>query len=256
MDKALIKHIIANKQRIITLKKRSIKNNVILRTNHFAREVEISKAFSGDTPKVKVAINSTNIFDSHRDVHFPTLWNKSLKETKFLDLNESHQGYDFRKVIADGDDLKAYVQEMSFKELGWDYQGTSEVLIFEADLKDRNPYMIEQYRKGYVRQHSVEMGYVRLLFAANDKDYKDELAIWDQYIDQVANKDEAAQVGYFWAVLEAKLYGGAAVTKASNVVTPLFEFYEPQEKALENYIEPSNDTQKENWKEFIRNLKN
>ena len=32
--------------------------------------------------KVRAIINTTNIMDSHKDVHIPGLWKKSLKENK------------------------------------------------------------------------------------------------------------------------------------------------------------------------------
>jgi len=43
-----------------------------------------------DTLKVTAVINTTNVIDSHNDVHLPGLWDKSLKENKnimHLDLS-------------------------------------------------------------------------------------------------------------------------------------------------------------------------
>ena len=80
--------------------------------------------------------------------------------------------------------------------------------------------MFEQYKQGYVDNHSVGMQYVKLRMCVNDKDYEKGKEAWDQYIDQVANKDVAEKQGYFWAVLEAKAIEGSAVPNGSNPITP------------------------------------
>ena len=55
---------------------------------------------------------------------------------------------------------------MPWSELGFNYPGNTQVLIFNAKiLKDRNEYMAEQYAKGRVKNHSVGMRYVSLELA-------------------------------------------------------------------------------------------
>ena len=116
--------------------------------------------------------------------------------------------------------------------------------------------MINQYKNGWVRQHSIEMGYVKIFFAVNDKDYKEEYAAWEQYADLIVNIDDVIKNGsYFWGVLVTKLFGGAAVPAGSNWVTPTLELIEPLDKALDIIEEPSFDTRKD-WKVFINNLRN
>ena len=112
---------------------------------------------------------------------------------------------------------------MSFKELGYDHTGKSEVLIFDASIeKDRNSYMFDQYAKGYVKNHSVGMQYVKLEMAINSESSfdKEEKAVWDKYYPAIANKSDVDQQGYFWAVTEAKVIEGSAVPMGSNFVTP------------------------------------
>ena len=108
--------------------------------------------------------------------------------------------------------------------------------------------MFEQYAKGYVKEHSVGMRYVNLEMAVNseEKYYAEEKAIWDKYISEVANKEEAEQRGYFWAVTEAKIVEGSAVVKGSNYATPTIS-------VKENTIEPTEVTQTED-KEDSRQL--
>lgn len=183
---------------------------------------------SGNNPSntkvVLNVINTTNLLDSHLDVHIPGIWKKSLKENKvFLHLQEHTMAFDH--VISD--EAKGYTEKISWKDVGLDAVGTTEALIFATPFTGRNPYMEEQYSKGYVKNHSVGMRYVTIKFCVNrpdDEYYKEEYANWQTYIDQVINRDAAESVGMFWAVLEAKIVEGSAVVKGSNFITPSLGF--------------------------------
>jgi hypothetical protein len=44
----------------------------------------------------------------------------------------------------------------------------TEALVFNVEIdKDRNDFMFNQYAKGYVKEHSVGMRYVKLELAVN-----------------------------------------------------------------------------------------
>jgi hypothetical protein len=173
---------------------------------------------------VKAVINTTGIMDSHDDVHIKGLWNKSLKENKRIMMLQEHKNNQFDKIIASGEDLKASVKDYTWKDLGYDAEGETQALVFDAKVKkSRNPYMFEQYKQGFVDNHSVGMQYTKLRIAINDKDYIQAKEAWDQYIDQVVNRADAERKGYFWAVLEAKAIEGSAVPNGSNPVTPTLE---------------------------------
>lgn len=177
-------------------------------------------AETGDL-KVKVIINTTNIMDSHSDVHIKGIWNKSIRENKRIMHIQEHKSYSFDKIIASGNDVVASTKTYTWKELGYDAEGETQALVFDSIVKEkRNPFMYDQYKNGYVDNHSVGMRYVKLELAVNDKDYKEEKAVWDNYIDQVVNRDYAEQKGYFWAVTEAKIIEGSAVPNGSNPITP------------------------------------
>jgi hypothetical protein len=201
-----------------------------------------------DSFNVSVAINSTNLMDSHYDVHIPGLWNKSLKEQKNLYLLQEHK-MEFKNIISD--EVKAMVKNMPWSELGFNYPGNTQVLIFNAKiLKDRNEYMAEQYAKGRVKNHSVGMRYVSLELAMNSESKfdREEKAVWDKYISQIANKEDAEAQGYFWAVLEAKIIEGSAVPLGSNFATPTISV--GKEADIITSTEPSNDTQKTGYEIF------
>lgn len=173
--------------------------------------------------KVVPVINTTNWYDSHGDVHIPGLWKKSLSDNKRSGfyLLEAH-GRDFQDVIAE--ECAGMTKNLSWKELGLDISGTTEALIFNAIVeKDRNEYMYEQYRKKRVKKHSVGMQYMKILTCIDDDEYPVQKENWDKYIQMVANREEAEESGYFWAVLEAKIMEGSAVLFGSNSVTPTLE---------------------------------
>ena len=241
----LFKYLKDNKNLLITEKKSAIKHADSLNygslstsgitksgANKALTEIESPEL---DKIKVKVVINTTNILDSHGDVHIPGIWNKTLKEQKLTYHLQEHC-MKFDHVISD--QVVAFIQEMLWKDLGESYSGKTEALIFESLIySDRNEFMFEQYIKGYVKQHSVGMQYVTLYLCVNSEDayYSAEKEAWDKYFPMVVNQDDALNQGYFWAVTEAKLIEGSAVVLGSNNVTPTIEVAE---------LEPSDDTQK------------
>lgn len=195
--------------------------------------------------KAKLIINSTNLFDSHSDVHIKGLWTKTLKETKDLYLLKQHS-MTFEDIITD--EVKAKVENTTFKDIGVDLEGNTQALVFNVIIdKYRNPYMFEQYAKGYVKNHSVGMRYVKIALAINteaefDKKYKD---VWDKYYPEIANKADVDDKGFFWAVTEAKLIEGSAVVKGSNWATPTQSIEESKADTITletKDSEPSDDT--------------
>lgn len=204
-----------------------------------------------------VVINTTNWMDSHDDVHIPGLWDKSLKEQKLIYHIQEHQ-MKFENVISD--EVKAGTRQYSFKELGFDVPGTTEALVFDSLIKEeRNPEMFKAYRKGWVKNHSVGMQYVKLYLCINsDEAYSAaEKDAWNKYYPMIANKEQADAKGYFWAVTEAKVIEGSAVVKGSNFVTPTVSV---SDKAATGtlYDEPLQSTQQKthsiNWEKVIANL--
>jgi len=201
----------------------------------------------------KLIINTTNIMDSHKDVHMPGIWKKSLKENKRIKHKQEH-GYRFKDIIADKDDLRAYTKVFKWRDLGFDVDGETEALVFDSKIrKSRNPEMYKEYKNGNVDNHSVGMQYVKLLFAANsDKDEHAQYKInWDKYISSVVNRKEAEKVGFFWAVLEAKVREGSAVPDGSNPITPTLSRKEHSMEEVEEKAEKSLSPQVKGIIEFL-----
>jgi len=262
---AKFKAVIKNKKAIIAQKKAilkkadgvSVANSL---SNGIPMLTKANEPVIGDISvlKVQAVINTTNVMDSHGDVHFPGIWKKSLQENKTIMHLQEHQ-MQFDKIIADGVDLNAYAQTFSWKELGYEYEGDTQALVFDSTVKaGRNSYMFQQYKEARVNNHSVGMYYVKMELAVNStEDYaEDEKAVWDKYIDKVANKDRAEVEGMFWAITEAKVVEGSAVPIGSNHITPTLNNNKNIEAVSNNTLktEPSNDTQQDTFTNILKQI--
>lgn len=266
-NKELFSFLIENKDKLIAQKK-AIKKEadcpVIIRpviindSKIAARKAAGENITSEDIQSlnVVVVINTTNYLDAHRDVHLPGIWNRSLQNNKMIMHVQEHK-MEFSKIIADGDQLKAYTKTYSWSELGYDYEGKTEALIFESEiLRRRNAYMMLQYANDWVRNHSVGMYYVKMDIAINDDDYPNEYEAWEKYYPEIANKDEADELGYFWYVLEAKLVEGSSVPIGSNPATPTRSTdKDDPPQGTQHKSNPSDDTSID-YKYLLTELKN
>lgn len=229
--KEKIAFMVENKDKLIAQKCSTIKHadgfgstTTVLRPfsqKQTSNKTEASETSDNTDLQIKAIINTTGIMDSHSDVHVKGIWNKSLKENKRLMHVQEHQSNKFDKIISSGEDLKASVKDYSWRDLGYDADGTTQALVFDSTVKaDRNKEMHAAYSKGYVDNHSVGMRYVKLELAVNDKEYEKEKDFWDKHIGDVVNRDDAEKQGYFWVVTEAKVIEGSAVPNGSNPITP------------------------------------
>lgn len=227
-DKELFTYLKENKEDLIYQKKAEFKKadafcaNVVQLKDGLA-----TKSENADTEVIKVRpiINTTMYRDSHKDVHINGLWKKSLDENKRIKHLQEHQMV-FNKVIADKEDLKAFTKIYNWRDLGYDVDGKTEALVFDSTIKrSRNPEMFKEYKDGNVDNHSVGMYYVKIALAmdSDDEDDKEEKAVFDKYIEDIANKEEVKKDKYFWAVYEAKVIEGSAVPMGSNPITPTLE---------------------------------
>lgn len=246
----LFSHLHTNKTLLIAQKKSAVKQADSVSyfgiytqedkpvASHKGYKGNASELLKSESIQVKSVINTTNILDSHGDVHIDSIWNKTLKDQNLFYLIKEHV-FNFDNVISD--EVTAYTENMSWKELGFDWQGYTQALIFDSVIhRKNNAQMFERYVNGKVKNHSVGMQYVKLHLAINsdESEYKEEKEVWDKYYNSIVNKSEAAEQGYFWAVTEAKIIEGSAVLRGSNYATPTQSVNE-----IKN--EPSFDTHKD-----------
>lgn len=247
LNKSELTQFLLNNEKALIAQKKVVKTisdatySGVLTTKTDANKAEDSKEIEKENElELKLVLNSCGVLDSHRDVHIPGLWKKTLQENKNIYHLESHKT-EFDKIISDV--KSCYTEIVPFSMLGIEGNGSTECLIMEAVAKkEYNPLMFKMYKQRKVKQHSVGMQYVKIVLCINDEDAGANFEAWEKYYPYVINKDDADRLGYFWAVTEAKLREGSAVLFGSNPITPdLSENNEPS-KSIDTQNEPSKKT--------------
>lgn len=190
---------------------------------------------SGDMIQVKTVINTTNIIDSHLDLHLDKIWNKTVKDNPFSHHLKQHERH-FESVISNK--AKSYNENSNFNLLGLNVDFKTVANINEFVLKRKKmPFMFDAYKDGDVQRHSVGMMYVDYDIAYYDEDSQKNMDFFNEMKELAVNPEVAEEYGYFWVVYEAKKREGSAVVFGSNSVTPTLY--------VKNYEPSSSDTSKE-----------
>lgn len=255
-----IQQLKTNREGLFDLKKAQIKHSQGIAVKH---STETLKGINIKDDEVVAVINTTNYMDSHSDVHIPGIWTKSIQEQQGKIYYIADHTLEVNKVIAFPKDVAISTVEMKWSDLGAKLEGTTEALIFTVKKDDIRLQAAKEIIDQKIDiEHSVRMRYIKY-YAAVDSD-DEEMAmykeVWDKYIDQIANKDEAIKQGYFWAVTEAGIYKeGSMVLAGSNDITPLLQKTDIEAAASTSTTEPDESTQKqkseaEGVSHFMNNL--
>ena len=236
-----IDYLVKHNKEIIEFKKAVVKHTTPTTTeaenSSTFKALSTSKEHDTDSIIKRTVIGNTyNWLDSHGDVHLEGTFGKSISErqNKIWHLHDHEQ-----KITAKvGIPSKIYEEKVSWSDLGIKKAGTTTALMMDSDIrKDYNNLIFQEYKDGNIDQHSVGMYYVKIDFAVNDKDHKAEFKTWNDNIENIGNREKAEELGYFYAVKEAKLVEISAVLQGSNELTPTIEAKD---------IEPEQSTQKIN----------
>ena len=200
----------------------------------------------GNFIKVKAIINSTNVIDSHMDLHMKGTWNKTVSDKKTTVTLQSHKA-DFNYLL----DAKSlhYNKEMQFNEIGVNSEMKFDANINEFIVsKKNNELMFNAYKNGDVTEHSVGMMYVwdKLDIAFYDEESQKEMDFFNEIRKHAVNPEVMDEYGYVWVVREALKREGSPVVFGSNSITPTLsvENYEPQKSTQNsNKEEPTQVTQ-------------
>tara|TARA_R110002074_G_scaffold93165_1_gene203572 strand:+ start:4148 stop:4942 length:795 start_codon:yes stop_codon:yes gene_type:complete len=195
-----------------------------------------------------IAVNTTNILDSHGDLHVKGIWNKSAKEQQGKNYLVADHDLKLKSVIASPKDIELMVMDIQFKSLGYDFDGETEALVNKIH-KDKIKAEYKEYLDNEI-QASVRMQYVKIDLALNseEKEDEEEKKVFDANINNIANKENFENIDYFWVVSEAKnVNESSLVLFGSNSATGLLT--EPLKDTQKN-IEPSIDTQKRNKRHY------
>ena len=245
------------KTTLISLKEKTPWKDNHLKSFHYPKSIDAVKNMGVEDGYIYAVINTTKVLDSHNDVHLDGIWNKSVLEQQGKIFYVADHDLSVKSVIAFPEDVEMMVKEVNFKDLGANYEGKTQALIFKIlkeNIKlDIAKTIIEEKRK---IENSVRMRYVKIDLAinTNEKEFEQEKAVWDNVIGLIANKETAIERGYFWAVSEAAIEDeGSMVLRGSNNVTPLESSKEIEPQQTTPKVEPvstqqegenpSNDTQ-------------
>lgn len=240
-----IKYLMEHKQQLFAQKKAMFKTCdpvSYVPPLEFYKGGQIIKADSGtsvedaDTLNVTVVGNACWLRDSHGDVGIPGCYTKSIKENRFIHQLADHNHSIYAQI---GDMIKAYTKQLPLTELGLGKEGSTECLMFDnAIMRELNEKAFMLYKTGRVKQHSIGLLYIKLLLAVNDKDYEQEHGVWQKYIDNIINKKETKDYGYFWAMEEIRVIENSAVLFGANPLTPTISIGKSDTEE-----EPGNPTQ-------------
>lgn len=258
----LFKALKENKDLIIESKKAKIyesekkdKNLCVITNQQSIYKISESvKGFEMDSDYYYFVVNSSNILDSHSDMHINGNWEKTVKEQQ----NRNYLVWDHElsksEIIGMKQDVKMFTATIPFKLIGKDYEGDTYCLIYQIK-KDKivNIQAKEWLNQGYTFEASVRMQYmdIDLALDSDNNDHVKEKANFDTYFPLIANKSDYDEISYFWIVKQAKnVMESSLVMFGSNSATGLIqENNEPEKSTLENN-EPTEVTQSET-KQFI-----
>jgi hypothetical protein len=215
----------ANKDKIVGLKKASFKNSDPVSYAYKGEVTKDANASTGIGDFVYAVINTTNWLDSHGDVHLDGIWDNSIKDQQGKLYYIINHDLKLGSVIAYPNDVEASVMQLNWPDLGIDYQGTTQALMFKAKLTEatnKDAYNAIVTKQDI--QNSVRMGYISMILCIDDNspDFTQEKANFYKYLPVIANKQAALDAGYFWAISEAKIVKeGSAVLFGSNEATPI-----------------------------------
>lgn len=197
----------------------------------------------GDT--IYPVINTTNILDSHGDVHLDGIWDNSVKDQKGKVYYAVNHKIEIGSIVSYPDEVDMSVKSMPWTELGQNYAGNTQALIFAAKMTDASNKDARKILKAKKpMNNSVRMQYVDmdLCVDSNSKGLEQERMNFYTHLPKIANKEDAMAAGYFWAVKQAKIVKeGSMVLAGSNPATPIL-YTDPAAAGQKEHQSPSDDS--------------
>jgi hypothetical protein len=211
----------ANKELIIKEKKSQIFKSCDKGQGIAVKGVKVDsiKGVKMDSDYHYIAVNTTNILDSHGDLHVKGIWNKSVKDQQGKNYLVLDHELAVSSVVARKENVEMFISDVSFGSIGKGYSGETQALIYKVKKSDViNSLAKEWLESGSDIEASVRMQYVNVELALNSdsKGDEEEKAVYDEYIDKIANVGDFENIDYFWVVKEAKNVGESSLVLAGS----------------------------------------
>ena len=245
--------LLANKELIIKEKTsnilKSIDKGIAITSNQEAilKAIETNKELNIDKDFYYFVVNSSNILDSHGDMHVKGNWDKTVKEQqKKTYLVFDHQ-LKRSEIIAMKEDIEMLTLDIPFSLIGKNYDGNTYALVYKVHKdKIRNKEAKELLESGYSFEASVRMQYVKIDLALNSnlKENAKEKENYDKYFNEIANKEDFDEITHFWIIKESKnVQESSLVMFGSNPATGLINENKEADTITSSTDEPLKDTQ-------------
>ena len=261
-DSELFKYLRENKTQLIEEKKSQILKScekglgVKVKFLDVDKLESVTKDLDIDKEHYYIAVNTTKILDSHRDLHVNGIWNKTVKERQGQNYLVLDHELKASQTVVKKEHIEMFTVELPFSALGKSYEGNTEALIYKF-RKDKviNSTAKEWLESGDDIEASVRMQYVKIELAidSNLKEDKAEKAVYDKFISHVANKEDFEEIKYFFVVKEAKnvsvsslvLFGSNSATGQlqENKIKEIKQNINTQLEELKMQFKSTNDEQ-------------
>jgi len=247
----------ANKDLIIKQKKADIYKSCDKGVGIIAKslKLEANKGQLEDDSSYYIAVNTTNVLDSHGDLHVKGIWNKTVKEQQQKNYLLLDHKMEMGSVAVKKENVEMFLADIPFSSVGKSFTGNTQALIYKVS-KDNviNPIAKEWLESGDDIEASVRMQYVNVELAMNSDDKRDkaELKTFNDNINNIANKGDFEEIEYFWVVKEAKNLGESSlVLMGSNSSTGVLN-NEAVVNTSSKDKEPLEDTQEKEERKLNR----
>lgn len=164
------------------------------------------KAIEVDDDYWYIAVNTTNILDSHDDLHVNGIWNTTVKDQQGKNYLVDTHSITIDTTIVKKEHIEMFVATVAFEALGYPYKGDTQVLVYkfrkDQVIHDKARYWLES---GDEIQASVRMRYVTIEFALDSNAPEDEVfkKRYVEYLGKIANRQDFDYIPYFFIVKEA-----------------------------------------------------
>lgn len=239
----------ANEEKIIGLKKAQIyksceKHQVSFLNLDITKIAGSLKAgFNIKEDYIYPVISTTNYMDSHKDVHFPNCFTTTVKDQQGKVYYALDHKLEWNSIAAWPKDVQMFVASLDWALVGKDYSGVTEGLVFEIPKSKVRPDVLTAIEnKSSDFENSIRMVYKKIKLGINStaKDLKSNKEYYDSRIDEIANKEQAQEDGYYWGVEELSISkeGSLVVAGGSNDATSII-ISDPESTSQENKSEPA-----------------
>lgn len=250
----VFKYLKENKDLLVEAKKAEIYKScekglsVITNQESIRKISESVKSFEMDSAYYYIVVNSSNILDSHRDMHVEGNWEKTVKEQQGKVYLVWDHELKRSEIIAMKKDIGMFTATIPFKLLGKDYEGDSYCLIYKIKKTEIiNTEAKDWLSSGHDFEASVRMQYmdIDLAMDSTDPDHAKEKANFDTYYPLIANKSDFEKITFLWIVKQAKnvMESSLVMFGSNNATGRIQENTGPEKSTLEDKEEPPTSTQ-------------